>query len=78
MSEQVKREEVLQQAVQLLREYWDDVQILVLTKDNDASADTLFFASGQGNIYARIQAAREFIIREEEKTRAEVRKQQSE
>ena len=68
-------EKIVQQAIDMLGEHFDCVQIFVTTK-NSGYTETI--ATGIGNYYARIGIARDWIIREEERSRVRVRQQEEE
>jgi hypothetical protein len=61
----------LDEAVKLLSEYFDTVQILVTSIEDDGSGATWHFARGHGNLYARTECCREFCIQADERAKRE-------
>ena len=63
--------DILQSHVNRLMEHFDSVQILVTRLKHDGS--TMSGACGAGDVYARIGKTRDWLVREDERTRNEER-----
>ena len=74
-AEKEQRDKALDDAIRLLGDHFDAVQIVGTAQKEDGSGASLFSGRGYGNIYCRIQLCREFILRGEEQTRLEVQKE---
>jgi hypothetical protein len=68
-------EEALQKALDQLGEMFDTVQIFVTRNVGETDGNTVFRARCVGNHFARLGQVRDWLIRRDEETRVEVRKQ---
>jgi hypothetical protein len=64
-------EQILNSAEQQLGEYFDNVQIFVISRKNGS---TYFGRRGMGNLYARRGQVQEWLLEEEEIVRCRARK----
>lgn len=74
-AEKEQRDKALNDAVLLLGEHFDAVQIMATALKSDGSQDSLLSQAGHGNVYTRIGICREWVIIQEEKTRIETREE---
>lgn len=69
--------EQIDKALQNLREYFETVQILCTSLLPD-DGKTRFWQRGSGNWFARVGQIKDWIIRQDEESRCEVRREQQE
>ena len=76
MTEQEKARDIqrVQQALLVLGEHFDAVQIFVTRNTGEEDGNTVSLAMGAGNWFARYGHVREWIIKKDEEARADARK----
>lgn len=74
--EKAQRDKALDDAVLILGEHFDAVQIMATAEKDDGSQASCLSQAGYGNMYARIEICREFVMIQEEKTRIETHQEQ--
>lgn len=69
---------MIEQHVESLGEFFDSVQIFCSQRDPDGKQETQTFATGCGNWFARYGQIREWVIRAEESSREQARREERE
>ncbi len=67
--------EKVQAVIDQLGEHFDSVQIFTTRHDEGGEGGTVNVALGSGNFYSRYGQCREWIVKQEERTRESVRKE---
>jgi len=67
--------EHLDRAIEMLGEHFDSVQIFATRHESGEQGGTLKFSRGCGNFFARYGQIHEWIIKQDESARNEVRKE---
>lgn len=75
---QEKIQELVQQHAAAIAELFPNVQIFCSDVEEGSDKHTLTYAYGLGNLQARVNQARDFVIRWEEGIRCDVREEREE
>jgi hypothetical protein len=70
-----KQNELVQECVNKLSEYFDSVQIICTAHDDNGDGSTWVRCKGHGNYYSRVAVCREFVLKADEQSREEVRRE---
>lgn len=68
-AENAEKEKIVTQAIDLLREHFDCVQIFVSLYSPDSNGDTVSYSQGSGHFGARAYQVRAWVLRQDERER---------
>ena len=68
-----KKSELLEEAARRLAEHFDSVQIIAVAQSSDGDDVVSSYSSGSGSFYERLGAVREWVIRQDEQVKVQVR-----